>query len=165
MHSTQTQSVRVKEKNIFYLLDTIVAALQEARINVYFVLISNSSPYVFSYRSIFSQVNTVGCFSNVLIETLFTNKLKTVFCKIAHPKTKSPRQCCFFGKSFADLPENLTFYSNIYTLASLNYTLSVSEYVTTNVTAKPFTFLRKTNNDCTVVSHTCSCNTLTVTRK
>jgi len=29
MHSTQTQSARVKEKNIFYLLVTIVATLQE----------------------------------------------------------------------------------------------------------------------------------------
>jgi len=39
--------------------------------------------------------------------------------------------------------------------------LSVSEYVTTNVTAKPVTFLHGTNG-CTVVSHMCSCNTLTV---
>jgi len=53
----------------------------------------------------------------------------------------------------------------LYTLASLNYTLSVSEYVTTNVTAKPVTFLHGTNHYCTVVSHTCSCNTFTVTRK
>jgi len=50
-------------------------------------------------------------------------------------------------------------------LASLNYTLSVSEYVTTNVTAKPVTFLHETNHGCTVVSHMCSCNTPTVTRK
>jgi len=50
-------------------------------------------------------------------------------------------------------------------LASLNYTLSVSEYVTTNVTAQPVTFLHETNNGCTVVSHMCSCNTLTVARK
>ena len=91
MHPTQTQSVRVKEKNIFYLLVTIVATLQEVRINVYFILISKSSPYVLSYKSIYSKVNTVGYFSNVLIETLFTNKLKTVFCKTVHPKTKSPR--------------------------------------------------------------------------
>ena len=91
IHSTQTQSVRDKEKNIFYLLVTIVATLQEVRINVYFTLISKSSPYVLSYRSIYSKVNTVGYFSNVLIETLFTNKLKTVFCKTAHPKTKSPQ--------------------------------------------------------------------------
>jgi len=32
-----------------------------------------------------------------------------------------------------------------------------SEYVTTNVTAKPVTFLHETNHCCTVVSHTCSC--------
>jgi len=43
--------------------------------------------------------------------------------------------------------------------------MSVSEYVTTNVKAKPVKFLRETNNGCTVVSHMCSCNTLTVTRK
>ena len=90
MHSTQTKSVRVKEKK-FYLLVTIVATLQEVRINVYFILISKSGSYVLSYRSIYSWVNTVGYFSNVLIETLFTNKLKTVFCKTAHPKTKSPQ--------------------------------------------------------------------------
>ena len=90
MHSAQTQSVRVKEKNIFYLLVTIVATLQEVRINVYFILISKSSSYVLSYGSIYSYVNTVGYF-NVLIETLFTNKLKTVFCKTVHPKTKSPQ--------------------------------------------------------------------------
>jgi len=35
--------------------------------------------------------------------------------------------------------------------------LSVSEYVTTNVTAKPVTFLQETNHSCTVVYHTCSC--------
>ena len=42
----------------------------------------------------------------------------------------------------------------------MNYTLSVSEYVTTNVTVKPVTFLHGTNHGCTVV-----CNTLTVSRK
>ena len=62
MHSTQTQSARVKEKNIFYLLVTIVATLQDVRINAYFILISKSSPYIFRYRSIYSQVNTVGYF-------------------------------------------------------------------------------------------------------
>ena len=53
---------------------------------------------------------------------------------------------CFWQKHRGDLPNFLT----LYTLASLNYTLSVSEYVTTNVTAKPVTFLRGTNNGCTV---------------
>jgi len=43
--------------------------------------------------------------------------------------------------------------------------LSVSEYVTANVIAKPVTFLHWTNNGCTVVSHMCSGNTLTVARK
>jgi len=43
--------------------------------------------------------------------------------------------------------------------------LTISEYVTTNVTAKPVTFLHGTSHGCTVVSHMCSCNTLTVTRK
>jgi len=57
----------------FYSLVTIVATLQEVRINIYFVLISESSPYVLSHRSIYSQVNTAGNFSNVLIEILFTN--------------------------------------------------------------------------------------------
>jgi len=37
--------------------------------------------------------------------------------------------------------------------------------VTTNVTAKPVAFLHETNHGCTVVSHVCNCNTLTVTRK
>jgi len=53
----------------------------------------------------------------------------------------------------------------LYTLVSLNYTLSVSEYVTTNVTVKPVAFLHGTNHGCTVVSDMCSCNPLTVTRK
>jgi len=52
-----------------------------------------------------------------------------------------------------------------YTLASLNFTFSVSEYVTINVTAKPVTFLREPNPCCTVVSHMCSCKTITVSRK
>ena len=52
MHSTQTQSARVIEKNIFDLLVTIVATLQEVSINVYFILISRSSPYILSYKSI-----------------------------------------------------------------------------------------------------------------
>jgi len=43
--------------------------------------------------------------------------------------------------------------------------MSVSEYVTTNVKAKPVKFLHAKNNGCTVVFHMCSCNTLTDTRK
>jgi len=53
----------------------------------------------------------------------------------------------------------------LYTLASCNFTLSVSEYVTTNVTAKPVTFLREPNPCCTVVSHMCSYEIVTVSRK
>jgi len=53
----------------------------------------------------------------------------------------------------------------VYTQASLNCTLSVSEYVTANVTAKPVTFLHETNHGYTVVCHMCSCKILTVTRK
>jgi len=53
----------------------------------------------------------------------------------------------------------------LYTLAPLKVTLSVSEYVTTNVTAKPVTCLRQPNPCCAVVSHMCSCKTLTVSRK
>jgi len=38
--------------------------------------------------------------------------------------------------------------------------LSVSEYVTANVRAKPIAFLHGTNHGCTVVSHMCSCSRL-----
>jgi len=37
MHSAQAQSVRVTKKYIYVLLITIVATLQEVRINVYFI--------------------------------------------------------------------------------------------------------------------------------
>jgi len=37
--------------------------------------------------------------------------------------------------------------------------------VTTNITAKPVTFLHGTNHGCTAVSYMSSCNTITVTRK
>jgi len=49
MHSSQAQSVRVKKKYLLGLLVTTVATLQEVRINVYFILISESNPYVLSY--------------------------------------------------------------------------------------------------------------------
>ena len=42
------------KKSLLDLLVTIAATLQEVRINVYFILISRSSPYVLSYRSIYS---------------------------------------------------------------------------------------------------------------
>jgi len=55
-------------------------------------------------------VNTVGYFFKVLIETLFTNKLKTVFCKTAHPKLSLHNSAvfCLRKKLRRDLPENLT---------------------------------------------------------
>jgi len=53
MHSAQAQSVRVKERYLLDLLVTIVATLQEVRINVYFIFISESSPSVLSCRSIY----------------------------------------------------------------------------------------------------------------
>jgi len=43
---------RVTEKYRLDLLVTIVATLQDVRINVYFILNSESSLYVLSYRSI-----------------------------------------------------------------------------------------------------------------
>jgi len=73
MHSAQAQSVRVTKKYLVYLLVTTAATLQDVRINVYFILISESNPYVLSYKSIYQQVRTAGYFSNVLIEILFTN--------------------------------------------------------------------------------------------
>jgi len=42
---------------------------------------------------------------------------------------------------------------------------AVSEHVTTNVTAKPDTFLREPNPCYTAVFHMCSCKTITVLRK
>jgi len=41
IHSAQAQSVRVTKKYILVLLVTIVATLQEVRINVYLSLIPN----------------------------------------------------------------------------------------------------------------------------
>jgi len=70
-----------------------------------------------------------------------------------------------YGKRFAEICLKIYNFLALYTLASLNYTLSVSEHVTNNVTAKPVTFLHGTNHGCTVVSHMGNCNTLTVTRK
>ena len=51
--SAQAQSVRFKEKYLLGLLVTTIATLQEVRLNVYSILISESSPYVLSYRSIY----------------------------------------------------------------------------------------------------------------
>jgi len=48
MHSAQAQSVRVARKKNLDLLVTIVATLQDVGIHVYFILNSESSPYVLS---------------------------------------------------------------------------------------------------------------------
>jgi len=58
---------------------------------MFFILMSESSPYVLSYRSIYSFVNTVGYFSNIFIEILFSNGWKQSFAEHTHPKTKSPQ--------------------------------------------------------------------------
>jgi len=47
----------------------------------------------------------------------------------------------------------------------INFALSVSEYVTTNVTAKPDTFPREPNPCYTVVFYMCSCETIAVSKK
>jgi len=47
----------------------------------------------------------------------------------------------------------------------INFALSVSEYVRTNVTAKPDTFLHEPNPCYTVVFHMCSCKTIAVSKK
>ena len=54
---------------------------------------------------------------------------------------------CLRQKLRRYLPENLNFLT-LYTLASLNYMPSVSEYMATNVTAKQVTFLHGTNRGC-----------------
>jgi len=47
----------------------------------------------------------------------------------------------------------------------INFTLYVSEYVTTNVTAKPDIFLLEPDPCYTVVFHMCSCTTISFSRK
>ena len=73
-----------------------VATSQEVRINVYFILISESRPYVLSYRSIYSWVNTVGNFSNVLIEILFTNSWRQSVFAMLLLSLKSWTIFCYF---------------------------------------------------------------------
>jgi len=48
IHSAQAQSVRVKEKLSFGFVVAVVATLQDVMINVYFIFISESTPYVLS---------------------------------------------------------------------------------------------------------------------
>ena len=125
----------------------IVAILQEMRINVYFILISESSPYVLSYRqvflrcfrnpirvprienrvhrireigtphahtgylrfplkkrgyrSIYSQVNTVGNYSNVLMEILFTNTWRQSVSKLPIPKLSLHNSAAFLSSAKA----------------------------------------------------------------
>ena len=70
---------------------------------------------------------------------------------------------CLVGVS-PPFPHQLRYWC-LYTLASLNFALPVSEYVATNVAAKPDTFLREPNPCYIVVFHMCSCKTVTVSRK
>jgi len=53
----------------------------------------------------------------------------------------------------------------LYARALLTFTLSASEYVTTNVITKPDAFLLEPNPCYTVVFHMCSFKTITVPRK
>jgi len=105
------------------------------RINVYFIFISESSPYVLSYWSMYCQVNAVGNFSNVLIEILFTNSWRQSFAILPIPKLSLYNNAAFLSSAKAS--QRFARKSNFltYTLASLSYTLSVSEYVITNVKA------------------------------
>ena len=90
------------------------------RINVYFILISESSPYVLSYRSIYSHVNTVGNFSTVLIEILFTNSWRRSFAKLLPiPKLSLHNSVAFLSSAKAS--QRFAWKSNflIYAIAWL----------------------------------------------
>jgi len=67
--------------------------------------------YDFSYRSIYSQINIVGYFSNVLLEVLFTNDLRQTFAKLHIPKLSlyNSAAFCLQQKLRRDLPETETF--------------------------------------------------------
>ena len=121
MHSAQAQSVRVTEKIYFGLVGHHAATWQEVRINVHLILISASSPYVLSYRSTYSYVNTVGYFSKLLIEILFTNGWKQSFAKVPIPKLNLHNGAAFRlrQKLRRDLPENLTFQHYITSIIKL----------------------------------------------
>ena len=142
-HDQKVQESR--KKYIFICWSPLSRRYKKMRINVFFILISESSAYILSYRSIYSQVNTVGYF-NVLSEILFTNSWTQSFAKLPIPKLSLHNSAAFLSSAKAS--QISAWRSNFltYTLASLNYTLSVSEYVTTNVTAKLFKFLHETNN-------------------
>jgi len=116
MPSAQAQSVRVKEKIFFGFVVPIVAILQEVRLNIYFILISESSPYVLSYRLIYSWENIVGYFSNVLIEILVINVWKQSFAKLPIPKLSIHNSAAFYlwqkvSQRFAWKSHFLTLYT------------------------------------------------------
>jgi len=160
MHSAQAQSVRVKEKISLGVVG------HHCSITKSLSLFPKSSPYVLIYRSMYSWENTAGYFSNVLTEILFTNSWKQSFAKLPVPKISLHNSAAFLSTAKASQRFAWKFnFQTLYWLTSLNYTLSVSEYVTTNVTAKPVAFLHETNLGCTVDSHVCNRNTPTVTRK
>jgi len=113
---------------------------------------------------------TISKYCRLLLQRIDWNAvhlwLKTVFCENPHPTNVSTIMLVFvFGKRFAAICLEICNFLALYTLASLNYSLSFSEHVTTNVTAQPVTLLHGTIHGCTVVSHMCSCNAFTVTRK
>jgi len=69
-----------------------------------------------------------------------------------------------FGKSFAEICLKILLSNIIYT--SIIRLYAVCFWIRNNQRySKPVTFLHGTNHDCTVVSHMCRCNTLTVTGK
>jgi len=74
-------------------------------------LFPSQVPYVLSYRSIYSQINTVGYFSNVLLEVLVTNGLRQTFAKLSIPKLSLHNSValCLQQKLRRDLPETETF--------------------------------------------------------
>jgi len=138
MHSAQAQNVRVTEKIYFLFVGHHCRDITNKRINVYFI-------FVLNYRPIHSYVNTVGCF-NVLSEILFPNSWRQSFSTLPIPKLSLHNSAAFLSSAKASqrFSRKSNFLTN--TVASLYYTLSVSEYVTTNVKAKPYEFLHETNN-------------------
>jgi len=87
------------------LVVTIVVTLQEVKINVYFVLISKSSPTFWAIGQ------NVDYFSDVLIEILFASRWKHSFAKLPISKLSLHNSAafCLQQKLRRDLPENLTF--------------------------------------------------------
>jgi len=73
----------------------------------------------------------------ILVEDSLINGWRHSFAKlpILTLRLHNSAAICLRQKLRSGLPENVTFRH--YTLASLDFTLSVSEYVTTNLTVKP----------------------------